>query len=141
MSLSIGEVCRQTGLSADTLRYYERIGLLGRIARNGGGQRRYGAQDVARLQFVRRAQTMDFSLHEIGQLLALRNQGGDVRADVRALTENKLSAIGQRIEALTRLRDELSELVRRCHASAGDCPIIARMDKPQESDHELHGCC
>jgi len=141
MGLSIGETSQHTGLSADTLRYYERIGLLGPVARNNGGQRRYSADDIARLRFVRRAQAMDFSLDEIAQLLCLRASNGDVRADVRALTEAKLDAIEQRIQTLSRLRDELAGLVQECRASKQDCPIIARMDTHEEGDHELHDCC
>ena len=140
-ALSIGEVSETTGLSADTLRYYERIGLLRAVARNRGGQRRYGADDIARLRFVRRAQAMDFSLGEIAQLLELRERGGDVRGDVRAMTEAKLAAIQQRIQTLSRLRDELAELVRQCRSSERDCPIIERMDQHEEGDHELHDCC
>ena len=93
MGVGISDAVAQTGLSADTLRFYERIGLLGPVARNAGGQRRYGAPDIERLHFVKRAQAMDFSLEEIGQLLALRDQPGDVRADVRAMTEGKLSLV------------------------------------------------
>jgi len=131
MGLSIRQAGQQTGLSPDTLRYYERIGLLGPVARNSGGQRRYGETDLARLRFVRRAQAMDFSLEEIGQLLTLRDQPGDVRGDVRCMTETKLAAIEQRIESLIRLRDELTQLVDACRTSNGDCPIIARMDSRQ----------
>jgi MerR family copper efflux transcriptional regulator len=133
MDLSIGAAGEQTGLSPDTLRYYERIGLLGPVVRNTGGQRRYSDADIARLRFVRRAQAMDFSLGEIAQLLTLREQDGDVRADVRAMTETKLAAIEQRIEALSRLRDELSQLISDCRASDEACPIIARMDSRRES--------
>lgn len=140
MGLSIAEAAATTGLSADTLRYYERIGLVGPVARNSGRQRRYGSADIARLRFVRRAQAMDFSLDEIGQLLILREQEGDVRADVRALTETKLAAIEQRIQTLTRLRDELADLVRQCHASDRACPIIASIDNPREKADELHDC-
>ena len=128
-ALTIREASERTGLSADTLRYYERIGLLSQVARNRGGQRRYGAADIARVGFVKRAQAMDFSLDEINQLLALREQNGDVRADVRALTEVKLGQIEQRIETLTQLRDELHELVDACRHSVSGCPIIARMDQ------------
>jgi MerR family copper efflux transcriptional regulator len=128
MTLTIGETSRETGLSPDTLRYYERIGLLGTVSRNSGGQRRYRESDVARLRFVKRAQSMDFSLDEIAELLALRDREGDVRADVRALTESKLAAIEERIEGLSRLRDELRGLVDQCRASEHHCPIIGRMD-------------
>lgn len=126
---SISETSATTGLSPDTLRYYERIGLLAQVARNAGGQRRYALDDIARLRFIRRAQAMDFSLDEIGQLLALRDLDGDVRADVRALAENKLAAIEARIEALSALRSELAELITACRASERECPIIGRMDE------------
>lgn len=132
-SLSIGEASDRVGLTPDTLRYYERIGLLVHVARNTGGQRRYDSDDLARMQFIRRAQAMDFSLDEIGQLLALRDAGGDARADVRALTEHKLAAIEARIATLSSLRDELVQLIAACRASAHDCPIIGHMqDDPDE---------
>jgi DNA-binding transcriptional MerR regulator len=71
---------------------------------------------------------MDFSLEEIGQLLEIRETGGDVRSDVRALTEAKLADVERRIATLTQLRDELAELIAACRASEHDCPIIGRMD-------------
>ena len=126
--MSIGETSATTGLSLDTLRYYERIGLLARVARNAGGQRRYTSDDISRLRFIRRAQAMDFSLEEIAQLLALRDLDGDVRADVRGLAVNKLAAIESRIEVLSALRDELAGLIAACRASERDCPIIGRID-------------
>jgi len=127
MSLSIGEVSERTGLTADTLRYYERIGLLPGINRNAGGQRRYSDDDLGRLRFIRRAQAMDFSLDEIGGLLQLREQPGDVRSEVRGMTEQKLRAIETRIGELVQLRDELAGLVDQCRASEGCCPIIEHM--------------
>jgi MerR family copper efflux transcriptional regulator len=136
MNLSIRQAGQETGLSHDTLRYYERIGLLGPVARNRGGQRRYSSGDIARLQFVKRAQAMDFSLEEIGQLLALREQPGDVRGDVRRMTETKLEAIEERIESLTRLRGELAQLINACRTSEKGCPIIARLDSRHEPTGE-----
>lgn len=130
--LTIRKASEQTGLSADTLRYYERIGLLPPIARNNGGQRRYDEADVARLRFVKRAQTMDFSLQEIGQLLTLRDRPDDVREDVRSLTKRKLADIEHRIRNLSDLRDELQALVAQCRSSTGACPIISRMEARQE---------
>lgn len=124
---SIGQVTGQTGLSADTLRYYERIGLLNRIRRSNGGQRQYSDGDIARLGFIRRAQSMNFSLEEIAQLLLLREAPGDVRGEVRGMTEQKLRDIDERIRELSRLREELRELVEACRASTGGCPIISHM--------------
>lgn len=127
MGLSIGEVSAHTGLTPDTLRYYERLGLLPAVSRNTGGQRRYSDTDLGRLRFIRRAQSMDFSLEEIAGLLQLRDQPGDVREEVRGMTEQKLKAIEARIGELTLLRDELSNLVEQCQASDGCCPIIQHM--------------
>ena len=127
MALSIGDVSEHTGLSADTLRYYERIGLLPSVQRNAGGQRRYSDNDLGRLRFIRRAQSMDFSLDEISGLLQLREQPGDVRSEVRGMTEQKLRAIETRIRELVQLRDELAGLVEQCRASEGCCPIIEHM--------------
>lgn len=126
--MSIGEASDVLDIPVDTLRYYERIGLIRQVARNPGGQRRFGADDLARLRFIRRAQQMDFSLSEIGQLLQLRERSGDVRSDVRALTETKLAAIESRIAALSQLRDELAGLIDACQRSEHSCPIIGRMD-------------
>ena len=112
-------------LSADTLRYYERRGLLGRIARNGGGQRRYGAQDVARPAVRPARRPWISACKRLASCWRCATRGGDVRAGCADPYREQAERHRQRIEALTRLRDELSELVRRCHASAGDCPIIA----------------
>lgn len=139
MALTIGQASQATGLSVDTLRYYERIGLLGAIARNSGGQRRYLDKDIARLRFVRRAQSMDFSLDEIAQLLVLRDRQDDVRVDVRALTEAKLAAIEARIASLSQLRDELGALISQCQASEHQCPIIGRMDDAAEAGQTAAG--
>lgn len=127
MEYSIGQVSDVTGVSVDALRYYERIGLLPGVRRNGGGQRRYADSDLARLRFIRRAQSMDFTLDEIGLLLQLRDSPGDIREEVRGLTEQKLEAIDARIRELTQLRGELASLVEQCRASDGCCPIIQHM--------------
>ncbi len=128
----IGEAARLTGLSPDTLRYYERIGLLPPVARDAGGRRRYSEADLARLQFIRRAQHMDFSLAEIARLLALREHPEAARAEARELTRAKLADIEARLAALTALRDELALLLRRCERGEGcGCPIVAGLEGPQ----------
>lgn len=124
MAYSIGQTAARAELSIDTLRYYERIGLLRNIARNAGGQRQYSDADLHRLRFIRRAQAMNFSLEEIAQLLQLRDSPNDIRAQVRELTEDKLTAIESRISDLVQLRDEITGLVQACRASEGKCPII-----------------
>ncbi|MGB8378357.1 MAG: MerR family transcriptional regulator [Rhodanobacteraceae bacterium] len=122
--LSIGEACRQLGISADTLRYYERIKLMPRIARDTGDRRRYANVDMERLRFVQRAQSMDFTLAEIRELLQLRERPGNPRKRALALASDKLVAIKERLATLTQLRNELSLLVNLCTNAADGCPIL-----------------
>ena len=126
---SIGEVGNQLGLSADTLRYYEKIGLLKNIARNPAGRRLYNDQDLSRLRFIQRAQKMNFSLAEIGQLLQMRTDPQHARDEVRLLTANKLETISEHIKDLTTLRDELQLLLNLCRGSKDGCPIIEGIDQ------------
>lgn len=128
----IGELSKRLGLSADTLRYYEKIRLLPRVARNGAGQRLYGEKDISRLKFIQRAQRMNFSLAEIGQLLEMRENPQKARAKVRKLTQKKLADIAQHLDDLTTLRSELQLLVNLCRGAEEGCPIIEGIDR--ESD-------
>jgi DNA-binding transcriptional MerR regulator len=120
----IGEVRRRLGMSADTLRYYEKIGLLPRVARNGSGVRRYERADLARLKFIQRARLMNFSLDEIRDLLQFRSDPSGSKAQVRELTRRKLDDIGARVDALQSLRRELDLLMDACTESGKSCPII-----------------
>ncbi|HHM05476.1 MAG TPA: heavy metal-responsive transcriptional regulator [Gammaproteobacteria bacterium] len=121
---SIGQVSRRLNLSADTLRYYEKRGLLGKISRSAAGLRRYSDGDLARLRFIRRAQKMNFSLAEIGTLLALREHPGAARPEVRRVAEKKLGEVVLRLKELEALRDELDVLIQRCSTGGAGCPII-----------------
>ncbi len=131
-ALTIGQVAARTGLSADTLRYYERLGLIGPVARTPSGRRRYGARDLSRLRFIRRAQQMGFSLAEIGQLLQMRDDPQHARPQVRRLTAAKLAEVEARLTELTTLRDELRLLLNLCRGSADGCPIIDGIDAEAE---------
>ena len=120
----IGEVTRRLGMSADTLRYYEKIGLLPRVARNGSGLRCYDRADLARLRFIQRARLMNFSLNEIRNLLQFRSDPLVSKAQVREFTRRKLDDIGARVHALQALRQELDLLMDSCTGSGKSCPII-----------------
>ncbi len=130
----IGEVTRRLGMSADTLRYYEKIGLLPRIARNDSGLRGYDGADVARLKFIQRARLMNFSLDEIRDLLQFRADPAGSRAQVRELTRRKLDDIGARVDALQVLRQELDTLMDSCTGTAESCPIIAGIEDGSRKD-------
>lgn len=124
----IGDVKEQLCISADTLRYYEKIKLLPPIARTDSGIRQYDDRDLSRLRFIQRAQKMNFSLAEISNLLNMREDPQHAKNEVRELTANKLSDIEFRLEELTTLRNELQLLLNLCRGSADSCPIIDRID-------------
>ena len=125
----ISEVTKQLGLSADTLRYYEKIKLLPRISRNDTGIREYDVKDISRLKFIQRAQKMNFSLAEIGDLLKMRENPQKVKNEVRQLTADKLLEVENHLESLTTLRNELQLLMNLCQGSEDGCPIIEGLDE------------
>lgn len=126
--LSIGETARRTGLSVDTLRYYEKIGLTPAIARNASGRRYYEQHDLSRLRFIQRAQRCNFSLNEIRQLLDFRSCRDAARPEVARLAEQKLQDIRHRMADLDRLQQELEQLLQLCRGSDKGCPIIEDLD-------------
>lgn len=123
-SIGIGTLAKRAGVSIDTVRYYEKSGLLTPQARLESGYRRYGEVQVAHLRFIRRAQELGFALKDIRELLGLSKQR-DV-AKVKRAAEKKLADVEARLAALTRVRDGLSRLVATCpgHGRAADCPIL-----------------
>lgn len=124
----IGQLAARSGVSADTLRYYEKIGLLPRALRDAGGRRRYGETDLTRLRFIRRAQAMNFSLAEIRSLLNLRERPQAARDDARRLTTEKLAEVESRLKSLRVLRNELRLLLNLCADAEDGCPILESID-------------
>jgi len=123
----IGEVTEQTGISADTLRYYEKFGLLINISRNVSGIRQYSDRDISKLKFIKRAQRMNFSLDEIKNLLSMREDPQHAKNSVRQLTADKLVHVENQLNELTTLRNELKLLLNLCRGSKDGCPIIDDM--------------
>jgi len=120
----IGKISKTLGLSVDTLRYYEKIGLLPRVGRNPSGLRVYDDTDVSRLKFIQRAQIMNFTLAEIGALLKLRENPVRAASNVRDLTQRKLGEIDAHLSSLQTLRGELQLLINLCNGGDESCPII-----------------
>lgn len=122
--LTIGKVAAAAGVNVETVRYYQRCRLVPEPPRPPGGVRRYCAETVARLRFIKRAQELGFTLAEIRRLLAL----GDPQtcAKARALAAEKLTVVRTRIADLERMRGVLDALIERCDAARGKvaCPII-----------------
>ncbi|MGB6603038.1 MAG: MerR family DNA-binding protein [Steroidobacteraceae bacterium] len=118
------------GVHVETVRYYQRLRLMPEPPRPAGGIRRYTEEDAARLRFIKRAQTMGFTLAEIRSLLALE-QRRSCRA-TRELAATKLEVVDARIGELRRLRRELADLIAACDANTQDskCPLIHRLAMP-----------
>jgi MerR family mercuric resistance operon transcriptional regulator len=122
--IAIGELSGRTGCNIETIRFYERIGLLPKPARRGR-YRRYGAEDVGRLAFVRRARALGFTLDEVRALLRLAAGEDDACAEVRSLAATHLAVVRAKISDLSAMEQALAGAVRRCDAGeAPGCPLI-----------------
>ncbi len=133
LQYKIGEVTAKTGFSTDTLRYYEKAGLLKKVARAASGVRLYSDKDLSRLRFIQRAKTMNFSLDEIAQLLQMRENPAKVRRSVRELTQHKLDQVETHLQTLITLRNELTLLVNMCTGAKEGCPIIDEIDQSKKN--------
>ncbi len=121
-SLTIGKLAAAGGVGVETIRFYQRKGLL-ETPTHGSGIRRYGWQDVRRLRFIKQAQAAGFTLEEIGELLDL--DAGQDRARARELARARIQALDDRISELERARDALQRLARESsHGRSGPCPIL-----------------
>lgn len=121
--LQIGELSEQTGVPSKTIRYYEEIGLLPKPQRAENGYRVYSQDDVDRLQFIRRARALDFSLDEIAEILAFQERNEPPCSHVMDLICHQIDAIENRIRDLERIRDELKAL----HEAGQNLPEDVRM--------------
>lgn len=124
--LTIGQLAREAGVGVETIRFYEREGLLAEPDRLPSGYRQYPPDAVERVKFLRRAQWLGFSLRDAKELLALRDDPGADRADVRGRAAGKLADLDTRIAELQAIRAELGRLVAACRGRgpAAGCPII-----------------
>ena len=128
----IGDVATTAGVSVDTLRYYEKIGLLKNIYRNESGVRLYSDKDISQLNFIKRAQRMNFSLDEIRDLLDMRTDPQKACTEARELTAKKLQDVEAHLIELNSLRNELQLLLNLCQAAEDGCPIIEDLSTQTE---------
>ncbi len=128
-SLTIGAFASAAGVNVETIRFYQRKGLLSEPCKPLGSIRRYGDSDVARVKFVKSAQQLGFSLDEIGELLQL--QDGTQCSEARTLAELKLKSVRQKLADLTRMEFALTSLVQQCCLTTGEvaCPLISSLHR------------
>lgn len=123
MDWTIGTVAHLAGVNVETVRYYERIGLLARPARVARRVRRYSGEALARVRFIKRAQWLGFSLDEVAKLLSLED--GSACCETRALGETKLALLQRKLDELSAIRAVLEGLLSECASgSAEHCPLL-----------------
>ena len=127
---TIGTLAKQVGLNVETIRYYQRRGLVAEPARPPGGIRRYAQEHARRLRFIREAQKLGFSLDEVRELLSLED--GLHCREVEDIAGHKLAAVRERITQLSRIEAVLAVLVAKCHGNRGKlrCPLISSLESP-----------
>jgi MerR family mercuric resistance operon transcriptional regulator len=135
-NLTIGAFAKAAGVNVETIRFYQRKGLLSEPDKPYGGIRRYGESAVKRLRFVKSAQRLGFSLDEIAELLRLED--GTHCAEASSLAEHKLKDVREKLADLARMEAVLSGLVRACHTRKGDvsCPLIASLQGEKTPHHD-----
>ena len=133
--LTRGELAKQCAVNFETIRYYEQRGLIPRAARSSGNYRQYPADAVRRVQFIKRAQELGFTLKEIRELLSLRATTGSPCTDVRKRAEVKVANIRERIHSLQAMQRALAKLIEQCsgQGSASRCPILEALDAEEKA--------
>ena len=128
--MTIGNVARQADLGVETIRFYEKEGLIEPAARTEANYRIYSAQVVTRLRFIKRAKDLGFTLKEIRELLALRQDPLAGKQDVKHQIEAKIADIEGKIRDLRKIRDTLASLDQCCdgQGSTDDCPILQALE-------------
>ncbi len=128
---SIGQVAKQSGVSVETVRYYEKEGLLEVPERKESGYRQFKGDTIARLSFIQQAKKLGFSLKEIGELLSITSDANTVCNDVKQLSQDKLVDIEKKIKMLQQMRKSLKKLIDVCPGQApiNDCPILDALQK------------
>jgi Hg(II)-responsive transcriptional regulator len=134
-TLTIGSLSKQSGVNVETIRFYERSGLLPAPQRTPSGYRSYRAEDVRRLRFIRRGRELGFSLEEIHQLLELAAQPQQPCASADLMVRQHLDAIEARIRDLQNLRQELRKLCDCRSAEAAHCRLLEALDERQCCRH------
>lgn len=130
-SLTIGQVAEESDVGVETVRFYQRKGLVEEPPREGTHRRRYPAETVARIRFIRGAQNLGFSLKEIDELMRLRITHGTSKRDVRTRAKEKVAEIEQKMRDLQHMRDTLMKLIGACDGmgTLDDCPILEAFDR------------
>jgi MerR family mercuric resistance operon transcriptional regulator len=133
--LTTGQLAKKAQVNVETIRYYERRGLLPEPPRRASGYRQYTQDSVARIQFIKRAQALGFSLEAISELLDLRVDPNTTCGDVKKRTEAKIADIEAKIRTLQELKQALAKLAASCsgRGPTSECPILEALETKEEN--------
>ena len=133
-TVTIGQLAKYAGVHVETVRYYERRGLIPEPPRRWSGYRQYSRDDITRLRFIKRAQELGFSLQEISALLALRVDPATSCSDVKKRAEVKIADVETKIQTLERMKKALKKLVASCsgRGPTSACPILEALETTEE---------
>ena len=139
--LTIGQLAKKAQVNVETVRYYERRGLIPKPPRRKSGYRQYSQDIVARIQFIKRAKELGFSLKETSGLLSLRVDPSTTCGDVKRRAEAKIADIEERIQDLQRMKKALTKLVALCSGEGptSECPIMEMLDTKEEKRSRKNG--
>ena len=128
--LNIGQVAKRTGVTVETVRFYEKQDLISAPQRSDAGYRQYPPETVKRVQFIQHAKEVGFTLKDIGELLALRQKPGTSCADIKLCATQKIEEVDQKIHDLQRIRDALGRMIMKCsgHGDLSECPILEELE-------------
>jgi Cu(I)-responsive transcriptional regulator len=133
--MNIGEVARQSGVSAKMIRYYESIGLIAAADRSEAGYRNYGLSDVHTLRFIRRARDLGFTVEQMGDLLALWKDRSRASAEVKKIALDHVSLLERKVAELQAMTETLRHLAAHCHGDdRPDCPILEDLAQANPPD-------
>ncbi len=129
--LTIGQLAKKAEVNIETIRYYERRGLIPEPPRLASGYRQYPLETVTRILFIKHAKELGFSLKEINELLTLRIDKNTTCSDVKRKAEDKISDIEEKIKSLQRMKKALAKLTKECsgRGSVSECPILEALEK------------
>lgn len=132
-AMTVSQVAKRAGVGSDTVRFYEREGLIDKPPRRASGYRQYPEETVSLIRFIRRAQDLGFTLKEVEELISLRDGANRHRDEVRALATSKLQDIDRKLTRLQAMRSALAGMLEDCECGARpSCPILAVLNEPDD---------
>jgi MerR family transcriptional regulator, copper efflux regulator len=142
-TLTIGQLAREAGTGVETIRFYERRGLLEQPSRRPSGYRQYLPESVSRLRFILDAKQLGFSLREVQELLRIRGCGTAVCSEVRSRIEVKIATLDEKINSLARIKNSLEALLEECKANkfSNECPVLETLNRQTEPRLTACGSC